>query len=48
MSGGKGDKSSQTIKLPPEVEKIAIRNLQQAEEAGRVGYVPYAGLRWRH
>jgi hypothetical protein len=41
--GGKGDKSTSTIKLPPELEAMAYRNLRSAENAGKIGYVPYQG-----
>jgi hypothetical protein len=43
MPKGKGDSSTQTVKLPPEIEALATRNLQGAEKAGQIGYVPYQG-----
>jgi len=42
-SGGKGDKSSSTMRLPKEIEALAKRNLTAAERAGQIGYVPYQG-----
>lgn len=41
--GGKGDKKSSQIKLPPEIEALAKRNLGAAERAGQIGYVPFQG-----
>lgn len=41
--GGKGDKAESQIKLPPEIEALAKRNLSAAERAGQIGYVPYQG-----
>jgi hypothetical protein len=41
--GGKGDKTSSTIRLPKEIEALAKRNLAAAEQAGKIGYVPYQG-----
>jgi hypothetical protein len=42
-SGGKGDSKTQTIKLPPELEALAIKNMQDAQRASSIGYVPYQG-----
>lgn len=41
--GGKGDSKTQTMRLPPEIEALAKRNLVKAEQAGQIGYTPYQG-----
>lgn len=44
MGGGsKGDSQTTEVKLPKELERFANRNLENAEAAARIGYVPYAG-----
>lgn len=42
-SGSKGDSQETEVKLPPELEKFANRNLGNAEAAARIGFVPYGG-----
>jgi hypothetical protein len=41
--GGKGDKQTSKVTLPPEIAALAKRNLENAEQAGKIGYVPYQG-----
>ena len=44
MGGGsKGDSQTTEVKLPPELEAFANRNLKNAEAATRIGYSPYEG-----
>ena len=43
MSGGKGGSQTSTQSIPEWVKEPAIRNLAQAEIAGKIGYMPYYG-----
>lgn len=43
MSGGKGGKQTQEIKLPPHLEKASIENLQLANMVGSIGAVAPQG-----
>jgi hypothetical protein len=43
MGGGKGGSQTTEIKLPPELEALAIKNLEEADAAADIGYIPYAG-----
>ena len=43
MSGGKGGSTSQQVTIPDWLQQPAQRNLARAEEAAKVGYMPYYG-----
>jgi hypothetical protein len=43
MSGGKGGSTSQKVTIPDWLQQPAQRNLARAEEAAKVGYMPYYG-----
>lgn len=43
MSGGKGGSTSQRVTIPDWLQGPAQRNLARAEEAAKVGYMPYYG-----
>lgn len=41
--GGKGGSQTTSVRLPPFVEEAARGNLDRANEAAQIGYVPYYG-----
>jgi hypothetical protein len=41
--GGKGGSQTQQVQIPKWIEEPATRNLAAAEEAAKVGYMPYYG-----
>lgn len=43
MSGGKGGSNTSSVQIPAWLEGPASRNLTTAEEAAKVGYMPYYG-----
>jgi hypothetical protein len=43
MSGGKGGSTTQQVTIPDWLQQPAQRNLARAEEAAKVGYMPYYG-----
>ena len=43
MSGGKGGSTTSTAEIPRWVQGPAERNLERAEEAAQIGYVPHYG-----
>ena len=44
MSGGKGGSKTTTTQIPDWVKEPAVRNLARAEEAQKIGYMPYYGV----
>lgn len=44
MSGGKGGSNTSSVEIPAWLEDAAIKNLNKAEEASQIGYVPYYGV----
>jgi len=44
MSGGKGGGKTTTTEIPDWIKEPAIRNLERAEKAQQIGYMPYYGV----
>ena len=43
MSGGKGGSQTQQTQIPDWAKEPTIRNIARAEEAQKIGYMPYYG-----
>lgn len=43
MSGGKGGSKSQEVKIPEWAKNFAISNLERAQDASKIGYMPWFG-----
>ena len=44
MSGGKGGGKTTTTQIPEYIQESAKRNLARAEQAQKIGYMPYYGV----
>jgi len=44
MSGGKGGGKTTTTTIPDWIKEPAIKNLERAEKAQQIGYMPYYGV----
>ena len=44
MSGGKGGSKTTSTAIPDWIKEPAIRNIERAEQAQQIGYMPYYGV----